>query len=197
MKTGCILLAAGAGIRFGGDKLKALVAGKPMIEYILSSLPKASFSHCLIVAADAELLAAANRYGISGFINSRPDLGVARSIRMGLSALPASDACLFCVCDQPLLRRATIEGMVRSYVPGSILRLKSHEKHGNPVLFPSSLFEELKSLPAGGSGKTVIQAHPDLVRLYNISDSAQLLDTDTKVQLEKIEALLLSRRQPL
>ncbi len=197
MKAGCILLAAGAGVRFGGNKLKALLAGKPIIDYILSSLPQASFSHCLMVAADEDLLAAADRYGISGLINSRPDLGIARSIRMGLSALPALDACMFCVCDQPLLERTTIAGMVRSYVPGSILRLHSHEKCGNPALFPSALFGELKNLPVGGSGKTVIQAHPDLVRLYDIPDKAQLLDTDTKVQLERIEALLLSRRQLL
>lgn len=197
MKTGCILLAAGAGIRFGGDKLKAPLAGIPMAEHILSNLPRSSFDHCLMVAADNELLELADRFGVPGVINNRPDLGVARSIRMGLAALPETDACMFCVCDQPLLQADTIAGMVRSYEAGSILCLSSHGKHGNPVIFPASLFGELGALPAGGSGKTITAAHPDLVRTYDIPDKAQLLDADTREQLERIETLLLTRSQHL
>lgn len=195
MKTACVLLAAGAGIRFGGDKLKAPLAGRPLAEYILSALPQDRFCQCLMVAADSELLSMAGRYGIRGMVNSRPDLGVARSIRMGLLALPKADACMFCVCDQPLIERETIGGMVRAYSPGSILCLQSHGRRGNPVIFPSALFEDLKTLPAGGSGKTVVQAHPDLAQNFEIPDTAQLLDVDTRVQLDQIEALLFSRRQ--
>jgi molybdenum cofactor cytidylyltransferase len=197
MKIGCILLAAGAGTRFGGNKLIASLAGMPMVEYILSALPQDRFSHCLMVAADSGLLSIANRYGVSGLVNNRPDLGAARSIRMGLRALPAADACMFCVCDQPLLEGETIAGMTNAYETGSILALSSHGKRGNPSVFPASLFGELQNLPAGGSGKTIVQSHPDLLRTFDIPDKAQLLDADTRVQLDQIEALLFSRRQSL
>ncbi len=197
MKIGCILLAAGAGTRFGGEKLKAPIAGRPMVEYILSALPRDSFSHCLMVAADSALLSVSGRYGIPGLINNRPDLGVARSIRMGLCALPASDACMFCVCDQPLLEGKTIAGMADAYTPGSILSLSSHGKLGNPVIFPSGLFGELQNLPPCGSGKLVIHAHPDLLQTFGIQDKSQLLDADTRIQLDQIESLLLARRQSL
>lgn len=193
MKTGCILLAAGAGARFGGDKLKAQIAGRPFLEYILSVLPSGRFGRCAIVAADEELLCMAAQYGISGVINNKPEKGVSRSIRMGLEAVGTADACMFCVCDQPLLTKETICGMLDAYASGTILALSSGGRRGNPVLFPSFLFGELKSLDAGGSGKTVIDAHPDLLRLYDIPDPVQLLDIDTKEQIAGLEKLLLER----
>jgi len=164
-----------------------------MAEHILAALPNESFSHCLMVAADEGLLELAGRYGISGVINNRPDLGIARSIRMGLAGLPPADACMFCVCDQPLLERGTIAGMASSYPAGSIYVLESHGKRGNPVIFPAALFSELAGLPAGGSGKTVVSAHPDLLKTYKITDKAQLLDADTRCQFERIESLIFSR----
>jgi CTP:molybdopterin cytidylyltransferase MocA len=193
MKTGCILLAAGAGVRFGGGKLKAPLAGRPLAEYILSALPQDCFSHCLMVAADRDLLGLAERYGIPGIINDRPELGVARSVRMGLTSLPDADASMFCVCDQPLLTRDTLAGMAAAYEAGSILTLSSHKKRGNPVIFPSSLFGELKNLSAEGSGKTVISAHPELVKTYDIPDKTQLMDADTPAQLRQIESLILAK----
>lgn len=195
MKTGCILLAAGAGERFGGGKLKAQIAGKPFVEYILSVLPKEAFNRCVIVAADQELLRVAAQYGIPGVINDKPGLGVSRSIRMGLEAIGPQDACMFCVCDQPLLTRETICGMLEHYIPGAILSLSGNGKRGNPVIFPSSLFGELAALNADESGKIVIHAHPDLLRLYDICDAAQLMDVDTQEQLAGLEKLLLKRSQ--
>lgn len=193
MKTGCILLAAGAGARFGGNKLKAQFAGRPFVEYILSVLPKKRFETCVIVAADKELLGIAAQYGVPGVINDKPGLGVSRSIRMGLEALAPADACMFCVCDQPLLARETICGMLEAYISGTILSLSSNGKRGNPVLFPSCLFGELAALGANESGKNVIDAHPELLRLYDISDPAQLFDIDTKEQLAALEKKLQDR----
>ncbi len=194
MQTGCILLAAGAGARFGGNKLKAPVAGRPFAEYILSNLPADRLDKCVIVAADAELLHMAAEHGISGVINDQPEKGVSRSIRMGLQAIGPVDACMFCVCDQPLLTRETICGMLETYVPGTILALSCDGKRGNPVLFPSSLLSELNALGPDESGKNVIHAHPGLLRLYEISDPAQLADIDTREQLTEIEKIILKRR---
>ena len=193
MKTGCILLAAGAGARFGGNKLKAQAAGRPFVDYILSALPKERFDRCVIVAADAELLGIAAQYGVSGIINDQPGLGVSRSIRLGLEALDSVDACMFCVCDQPLLTCATLCGMLDQYIPGTILALSSNGKRGNPVLFPSSLFGNLMALGTDESGKNVMDSHPELLRLHEISDSAQLMDADTKEQLAALEKLILAR----
>ena len=43
LKIGCVLLAAGEGKRFGGKKLMVLLNGKPILEHILSVVPKDDF----------------------------------------------------------------------------------------------------------------------------------------------------------
>ena len=187
MKKGCILLAAGAGVRFGGNKLKAKFTDKTVIEYILASLPLGRFSRCVIIAADSQMLSLAEGYGVSGMINDNPGLGIARSIRMGLETLGPAQACMFCVSDQPFLTRQTISAMLAAFEPGTILSLACSGKRGNPVIFPSKLFGELMRLQPGESGKTVIERHPDLLRLYEISDPMELMDIDTKEQLARME----------
>jgi molybdenum cofactor cytidylyltransferase len=193
MKTGCILLAAGSGTRFGGGKLKAQIAGKTCLEYILQSLPVRRFEKRVIVAGDNELAHIAAQYGFAGVINSKPELGVSRSIRMGLRALGDADACMFCVCDQPLLTKETLCGMMDAYVPGTILALSSGGRRGNPVIFPSFLFGELKSLNAGESGKDLIGAHPELLRLHTVSDPVQLMDMDAQEQFDELAKIIIQR----
>lgn len=190
MKIGCILLAAGAGSRFGGSKLSTRLNGKQIIEYILSSLPKSYFHKCIIVAANEELLITAHGFGFTGVINDRPELGASLSIRMGLKALGEADACMFCVADQPLLEKETIENMLKDYVPGTILTLSSGGVTGNPNIFPYALFDELSGLTGDEAGKTVISRHPELLRHHSVFDTSQLRDIDTQAHFREVSALL-------
>ena len=190
MKIGCVLLAAGAATRFGGGKLAAPLGGKPVIEYTLENLRDAPFDRRAIVAATPELLAIAQRYGIDGTVNDRPDLGVSRSIRMGLELMDGTDACMFCVADQPLLRRETLDGMLQSYERGTILMAAHNGQSGNPVIYPSSLYAELSSLVGEESGKTVACRHEGLIRIFHVPDSLQLCDIDTREDLIAAEEFL-------
>jgi molybdenum cofactor cytidylyltransferase len=190
MKIGCVLLAAGAASRFGGGKLCALLGGKPIIEYTLENLRDVPFARRAIVAATPELLALAQRYGIGGTVNDRPDLGVSRSIRMGLELMDGTDACMFCVADQPLLRRETLDGMLQTYERGTILMVAHNGQSGNPVIYPASLYSELSSLVGEESGKTVACRHEGLLRVFHIPDSLQLSDIDTREDLMAAEELL-------
>ncbi len=197
MKTGCILLAAGAGSRFGGSKLSANLNGKQIIEYILGNMPESYFHKRIIVAANEELLHTARRYGFDGVINDRPELGASLSIRMGLAALGEADACMFCVADQPLLQKETLEHMLRDYEPGTILTLESGGVTGNPNIFPAAFFSELSGLTGDEAGKTVISRHPELLRRHSVFDTSQLRDIDTTEHFSEVSALLEAEPQRL
>lgn len=190
MNMGCILLAAGAGERFGGNKLIAKIQNVPMIEYILGNLPLNLFSECVIVAGNRHLLRLAADHGISGIINNNPGEGIHLSIKMGIAQLADVDACMFCVSDQPLLSRQTISAMVHAYRPNTILSLSSNGKRGNPVIFPSFLLDELASLKKGEYGTKVICDHEHLLALFDIDDNTQLIDIDTKDALNTIESMI-------
>lgn len=189
-KIGCILLAAGAGARFGGGKLAALLDGQPVIAYILGNIRDTDFSCRVIVAANEDMLEEARSYGFQGVINDCPDLGVSRSIRMGLELMSKTDACMFCVADQPLLRRETLDGMLDAYEPGTILVVSHHGQSGNPVIYPASLYGELSSLAGDESGKTVACRHDDLLRVFHVNDALQLEDIDTREDLIAMQARL-------
>ncbi len=190
MTFGCVVLAAGAGSRFGGNKLAAPVNGSPIIDYILTSLPARLFSRVAVVSADPSVIDAAQRHGFELAFNDRPELGVSRSIRMGLELTADTDACMFCVGDQPLLRRETLAGMLDVYEPGTVLMVSHDGQSGNPVIYPSALYGELSSLYGEESGKTVACRHEDLLRLFHLADASQLCDVDTREDLIAVQTLL-------
>ena len=190
MRIGCVVLAAGAGSRFGGNKLAAPVNGNPIIEYILDNLPARLFHRVVVVTADQSVIDATQRHGFELALNDRPELGVSRSIRMGLELMSKTDACMFCVADQPLLKQETLAGMLEDYERGTILMVSHDDQSGNPVIYPASLYGELKSLEGKESGKTVACRHEDLLRLYHIADAYQLMDIDTREDLQAVESRL-------
>ncbi len=190
MIIGCVVLAAGAGSRFGGNKLAAPVNGHPIIEYFLDSLPAELFRRVVVVSADPSVIAETQCHGFTLVYNDRPELGVSLSIRMGLEAMSDTDACMFCVADQPLLRRETLTGMLDAYEPDTVLIVSHNGQTGNPVIYPSSLYGELSSLFGEESGKTVACRHEELLRLYHVTDAAQLCDVDTREDLIAVQALL-------
>jgi len=65
----------------------------------------------------------------------------------------------------------------------------SHDgQSGNPVIYPSGLYGELKSLTGEESGKTVACRYESLLRLHHVSDGYQLMDIDTQDDLKAVEA---------
>ena len=188
---GCILLAAGAGSRFGGGKLNALLDGRPVVEYILDSLRETAFCRRVIVAASDHMLHTARAFGFDGVVNLCPDLGVSLSIRMGLELMGGTDACMFCVADQPLLKSKTLSGMLAAYEPGTILVSAHKDQSGNPVIYPEILYGELKCLAGEESGKTVACRHESLLRTFHVADASQLDDIDTREDLIAMEARIV------
>ena len=147
MTIGCVVLAAGAGTRFGGDKLTAPVNGSPLIEYILDSLPARLFHRIVVVTANSSVIAAAE----ASWFRTRAQRP-ARPWRQpehphrALKPMADTDACMFCVADQPLLRNGKHWPVCWTYMS------PKHHSHGvsisgqsgNPVIYPSGLYGELQ-----------------------------------------------------
>ena len=109
----CVLLAAGAGSRFGGGKLLAEFGGERLFERAMNVLPKELFSRVAVVSGCEDILAESERRGFLAVRNSAPEKGVSLSVRLGLEAAKPCSAVLFLVCDQPLLRKESVRGAPR------------------------------------------------------------------------------------
>lgn len=192
LKLGCLVMAAGSATRFGENKLAARFGGKMLIERIFEAVPAEKFSSRVVVTQYGEIEALAPHFGFAAVRNDRPELGISRTIRLGLEALKDCDAVLFCVADQPLLRRETIAAEVDFFLehPESIVALSSKGKRGNPCLFPARFFPELMALEGDKGGRSVIAQHEDAVLLYEASEE-ELIDVDT---VETLDALTRASR---
>ena len=166
----CVLLAAGAGSRFGGGKLLAEFGGERLFERAMNVLPKELFSRVR---------------------NSAPEKGVSLSIRLGLEAAKPCSAVLFLVCDQPLLRKESVLRILEAGAahPERIIVPEGADgRLGNPCLFPAAYFSELAALEGDRGGKRVIRAHPEAVLTVPLPEE-ELFDTDTKEDLSRLKEI--------
>ncbi|MCI8878131.1 MAG: nucleotidyltransferase family protein [Oscillospiraceae bacterium] len=177
-------MAAGAASRFGGGKLAARVGGKSLFRRALEAVPADRCFAVAVVAHELDFLALAERFRFLTVDNDRPELGVSRTIRLGLEALGNCQGVMFLVADQPFLRRESAEKAMALFAehPDRIVALAHGGQRGNPCVFPASLFPELLALEGDTGGSAVIRRHEELLLLLE-TPAEELMDVDTPEQL--------------
>lgn len=185
VQLGAVLMASGSARRFGENKLLHPVEGIPMIERAMGILPPEMFSKAVVVSSYPEILRLAGRKGYTVIENPDPEQGQSVSVRLGTQALMDMDGILYAVCDQPWLRRGSVERLIEEFsaAPDMIWALSWAGRKGNPVLFPKKLFPELLAVNGDRGGGTVIRAHPGLLRLTEAGGPEELLDIDSPTDL--------------
>lgn len=193
MKIGCIVLASGESVRFGSNKLLADFCGKPLLTHLLDALPAELYT--IVVARDAAVQSLVRKCGFPCVLQSLP--AVRDTIRFGLVQLRGTDGCLFCVGDQPLLRRSTIRAMLDAFTqnPKHIVRAAFQGREGNPVLFPAALYGELASLREDEAGVTVIRRHPSRVHTVEATFAQELDDVDTPETFAALAAWITEQKE--
>ncbi len=175
-----ILEAAGDSKRFGSNKLLHIMDdGRPMIAPVLDAVrPLEAYKKILVTQYD-EVAALAPDFDI--VMNDRPDLGISRSMQLGLAAAGDSDAYMFCVCDQPGLKTRTLERLINEYKKGTagIVSLAWQGRMCNPKIFSSRYREELMSLSGDTGGRQIIAAHADELMLVEAESEDEVRDIDS------------------
>lgn len=182
MKLGAVLMASGAGARFGSNKLLYPIGGVPMVERAFAAVPSGLFHRACVVSCYPKILAKAEERGYQAIFNTRASEGQSASVRLGLSALQDMEGALFCVCDQPWLRQDSVERLLADFVahPNCICALSWKGVRGSPVVFPSDLFPDLLALTGDRGGGGVIRANGKRLRLVEASSPEELQDVDVK-----------------
>ena len=87
---------------------------------------------------------------------------------------------LFCVCDQPWLRRDSVERLLGDFAahPDHICALGWRGERGSPAVFPRELFPELLALSGDRGGGGVIRANAHRLRLTEAGGAEELRDVD-------------------
>ena len=175
-----ILEAAGNSSRFGSNKLLHIMDdGRPMAASILEAARSVNAYKKILVTQYDEVAAMAPDFDV--VINDRPDLGISRSMQLGLKAAGDADAYMFCVCDQPGLTKATLERLIKAYKKGTagIVSLAWQGKMCNPKIFSSRYREELMALSGDTGGRQIIASHADDILLVEALSEDEVRDIDS------------------
>ena len=191
LKLGRVVMSAGNARRFGENKLAAALRDRSLILRALEAVPAEQFEKVVVVTQYPEVMRLAGEFRFAAVHNPHPDWGISHTIALGLTELRDCDGVLFCVSDQPLLRRESVERLVELWRahPEKIAALGHGGVRGNPCLFPARFFPELMALREDHGGSTVIRRHEEELLLLEVP-AAELHDVDTVQALEALEAEL-------
>ena len=191
-----VVLAAGLGRRFGGGKLLAPYAGRPLIEGALAAAFAApAVSVVVVTGAQGEAVETAARafaecHGETGRLRlvraERYAEGMAWSLRAAIAALPAGAAGAFLFLgDMPRVNPAVLAALAAAVAQGAPAAAPVFEgARGHPVLVSGSLFPELLALTGDAGARAVLDRLGDgLVRIEAPHDGV-LFDVDTPEALE-------------
>ena len=189
-----VLLAAGAGSRFGGGKLLAPYRGRPLIEASLSNLADAPVDETVVVVGkDARRLREACRpYGFKVVENPDWAQGQSTSVRTGLFSLgPDARAAVVLLADQPLVGAGAVERLVAAFEAGARVAVATYGgRPRNPVLFSREVWPLLMSELSGDEGaRLFLRRHPELVIGVPCDGVGDPADVDTVEDLRRLEGL--------
>jgi CTP:molybdopterin cytidylyltransferase MocA len=183
-----LVLAAGAGARFGGRKQLALLDGRPLLEHALAAMASAPVEPVAVVlGADAgEIAAAVDMHGAEPIVCQEWDEGQSASLRMGIEALEhaGAGAVVVTLGDQPRIAPAAIAAIVAARAPGEAdaVRATYDGTPGHPVLLERSLFDAVRGLRGDTGARDVLRSARVLdVPCDGLGDPA---DVDTPEDLE-------------
>ena len=193
MKLGFVFMASGFGRRFGSNKLMHDLAGKPVYKYALESLFEAACelkkNHILslaVVSQYSEILADAEKSGLTAVFNSLSETGITSSIKLGIENLPPAEKYAFFVADQPYLKPETTVNFIEAYLESgkTIGCVSSDNAFGNPVIFDRLYLPELLALEGDRGGKRVVMEHLSEVFSFPV-EKEELTDIDAPSDIKK------------
>lgn len=198
MPTGvcAIVLAAGAGSRFGGDKLLAPYGGRPLIAATLANLAGAPVDETLVVIGEDSdrLREVCEPYAVRVVENPDWARGQSTSVRAGLAACessPDTRAAVVLLADQPHVGSGAVERLVGAFEGGVKVAVATYGgEPRNPVLFSREVWPLLLRELSGDEGaRSFLRGHPDLVEYVACDGVGDPSDVDTREDLRRLEGM--------
>jgi len=183
-----ILLAAGAGKRFGGDKLlHPLEDGVAIAAHAARNLVAAGLDVIAVVRwGDFPLYDMMEQEGCQVTMFQGASRGMGASLAHGVAQARSADGWVVALADMPRIAPQTIQKIVAVLEEGASIAAPVYKgERGHPVAFAISLRDELLALDGDQGARTVVERHRDALKLVECDDPGILLDIDRKGDLEQ------------
>lgn len=172
-----LVLASGKGERFvasggKGSKLRALLAGKPVLEHTL---------------------AAVRASGLPYHVEDAGHPGMGDSIAAGVRATPDAGGWLVLPGDLPLVRPESLRAVAQALERASVVLPFHQGTRGHPVGFAAEHGPALQALTGAEGAAAIVRATQPLK--LELEDEGIVTDIDTLEDLARAERLHAKRRR--
>ena len=185
-----VVLAAGAGTRFGGPKALARLGDELLVDRAARTLREGGCAPVVVVlgAASDEVRRTARLEGVEAVDNAAWATGMGSSLRCGLDAVARlhAPAAIVALVDQPGITPAVVGRLAERWRAGADAVVASYAgEPRNPVLLDAGVWPEVADRATGDVGaRAWLRANPDRVVAVPCDDIADADDIDTPTDLQ-------------
>ena len=188
-EIGGIVLAAGAGTRFGGCKQVARLDGRPLLEHAVRAMLAVPAISPVVVVLGAhadEIQAAVDLAGVDVVVCDAWADGQSASLKAGVAALGDVEAAVVTLGDQPFISAEAIAGVLDQRGRHLAVRATYDGSPGHPVLLERRLLDHVGELE-GDSGARALLEGPH-VHTWEVGRLCDPTDIDTPERLQEVQS---------
>ena len=185
MNLAAIVLAAGAGSRFGGDKLSASFRGEPLLAHAIRAARAAPVSRVIVVCPP--------QFGIGDWPGMPPvealriaSPALSASLKAGIAALDDADGAFVFLGDMPLVPHGLAGELAAALGDRFAAVPQTGGANGHPVLLSARSFAEIVTLTGDQGAGKLLKARDD-VAFVACADKGVLLDIDRAEDIARLE----------
>ena len=186
------ILSGGESRRMGSPKALLPYRGKTFLEHLVEVTrhPRVGAT-CVVLGPHIEpirqlLLGSAARV----VVNAEWQQGQLSSIQTAIRSLSAdrTEGLILCPVDHPLISKTLIASLIEAFdASGKAIALPTFRgRRGHPVIFRSTLYEELLTASAQVGARQVVWAHADDIVELSTEEEGVVLNLNDPETLEKV-----------
>jgi CTP:molybdopterin cytidylyltransferase MocA len=174
----------------GSPKALLPYHGRPFLDHLLNVTTQPQIgARRVVLGAHAERIARTIHLpGHEVVINEEWESGQLSSLQAALRSLPSgTDGILLCLVDHPLISARLVCDLIDRFysVKKPIVLPSCQGRRGHPVIFSSSLYEELLGAPLETGARAVVWSHADEVEELLTNEEGCVLNINDPDVLQK------------
>ncbi len=185
MTIGILVLAAGRGMRFGGDKrLATLPDSRRVIDATLANVRASELPLLVCVGeGDVEVIRSLERQGVAYKCCSRAGEGMGSTLAEGACFISGWSGVLVALADMPWIAPTTYLAVAQRLSAQSIVVPVWNGQRGHPVGFGCEFFAALCALCGDTGARQLLSMHAESVTELTVTDPAIHRDIDVPADM--------------
>lgn len=181
-----IILAAGAGRRFGGGKLSAHFNGEPLIAHAIGAARAAPVQRVIVVCPPSlDIGEWPGSPPVEALRIASPELSA--SLKAGIAACGTVDGALIYLGDMPLIPHP-IAGELADALGSNFAAVPRWQgKQGHPVLLSAATFPAIAELQGDEGAGKLLKSRKDIA-FVDTADEGVVLDIDRAEDIARLES---------